>query len=387
MSKDIKNKIIEFIKEQNNHCLIIQPELDIEQGFKNINVTLPSVQKYPTTKLKITKLQERTFEIKSSSESLNQEVFAIINPREEVYSIAFYIEDLSKKEQIDFQSLYLFLEEARKGVGIEIEDSETEDREIIDHFSFPFTGKITIYTPKINIEEQELENFKYAFKEGNAKLRFVTEKDIDLKIRYRRPEVVEKLKLFTQELKNLLNDEGDEIEEIFQKKLESNLKILDLYGKKFISQPKGFTNEKKNIQGYKTLIPDFLIEYYDGSINLVEIERPNKKAIRKNGNPTEKLTQAISQIRQWEDLLTQPKALEKLMKRFPEINKPYKRKYTLIFGRIHHFKSESEKKEFFNQNSQIHNLEILTFDDFILKTELAIENISQPNHNSPWLNK
>lgn len=94
----------------------------------------------------------------------------------------------------------------------------------------------------------------------------------------------------------------------------------------------------------------------------------------------------MSQIKQWESLLTQPKISQKLMKTYPEINNPQKRKYTLIFGRNKHFKNESEKNEFFNQNRGLtSNLEILTFDDFITKTEKVIDNIAYSKKASPWL--
>jgi hypothetical protein len=383
MLKDVKTKLIQHFKETNPECFIIHPILDKNAGFKNIDVQPPLAEKYPTTKFKLTNLQT-TFEIRSSEESLKQEVFAVVGIKSEIYSIAFFIEDLSKSGLIDFQSLYNIIEEARKSTGIEAENFKSSDTEIINHKDFIFSKKITIITPKINISPVEVVSFKNEFKKGNANLRIVTEQDVDIIKKYH-PENIETLKKSIRELKELLKNEPDGYEDLFQKKIESNLKILDLYGKKFISHPKGFTSTKKNIQGYKTLIPDFLVESYDGAVNIIEIERPNKYPIRQNGNPNEKFTQALSQIKQWEDLLTQPQVVSKLMIDYEQINKPHKRKYTLIFGRNDHFKDESEKKEFFSQNLSLSvSIEIYTFDDFITKAEKLLFNIAGTKEGSPW---
>lgn len=381
MTEDIKTKMIDFLKLQNSHCLIIHPILNKNEGFTDIKIDLPKTLNFPTTKFKITKNQSSQFALSTSAEALRQEVFALLDIKAEMYGIAFYIDNFNEFLNIDFSFLQKVIEYARRDIGIEVEDIyNSRYNGKINHENFTFNKLVTIFTPNISFSDKEFQSLKDEFELGGATLRIVTEEDINISKKYS-PENVETLKLFVLEIKNLLNQNSEDVESLFQKKIESNMKVLDLHGKKYIKHPKGFTSNKPNIQGYESLIPDFLVESYNGSINLIEIERPNKIAIRKDGNQTAKFTQAISQIQQWESLLSSnPATMNRLMRDYPQICYSNKRKYTLIFGRNKSFKSENQKIEFFNQKlANTHNIEILTFDDFVNNLELVIENISKSN--------
>jgi hypothetical protein len=121
-------------------------------------------------------------------------------------------------------------------------------------------------------------------------------------------------------------------------------------------------------------ITDFLVESYDGFIDIVEIKRHtfdfwNKSTDHNNYIPSSELTKAIMQCAKYIYELEREAGNSK----FIEQNgiKPIKPRCTLIFGRSNNW-SNPQKEEFRILNSMYHSISIMTYDNVLDRAKKLI---------------
>lgn len=378
MSDKFLTKLMRYFDKEKPRDIIIYC-LDLLNLWKN-NLRLPSTNEFTWVKINI-KNESIPFQCSMTEESTNVKVFCFLELKNETFSVGFYIDEcnLETLNKISFATLYKVALNIKDSMWVSIVYPHKEN-EIINIRDFIFTNRIEIYTPYLSLLAKESSDFRKKFEKWGAKLRITTEEDLDFKDRFS-PKTIDDLRGFIWTFEKVLLDNPNDIEAVFQKMIESNMQILDLYGKRYIPHPTGFElpEWKTNIHWYGYLIPDFLIEHYDETVELIEIERPEKKAMIKSWQQSHWLTQALAQIDQRENAVNRnPKLLASLMKEYPEICS--KRKYTLVYGRDSGFDNDEQKKEFFTEilATKSKNIQILTFDDLIKKAKQAIQNISKP---------
>ncbi len=130
-------------------------------------------------------------------------------------------------------------------------------------------------------------------------------------------------------------------------------------------------------------ITDYLIQAYDGFLDIVEIKRPNGSLqfwmeALDHGNyvPSSDLTKAITQATKYIYEVEREANSLKFLERVGNV-KTIKPRCVLIFGRSYNW--NSEKKEAFRiLNSSYHNISIMTY-DHVLKRAERILGISESN--------
>jgi hypothetical protein len=133
-------------------------------------------------------------------------------------------------------------------------------------------------------------------------------------------------------------------------------------------------------------ISDFLMEAYDGFLDIIEIKRPEgnlkfwmDKKDHDNLVPSTDLIKAITQASKYiyevEREANSNKFLEKV-----DFVKTIKPRCVLIFGRSNDWNQEN-KEAYRILNSEFHNLTILTY-DHVLNRAKRILNIEKPAHNN-----
>lgn len=104
-------------------------------------------------------------------------------------------------------------------------------------------------------------------------------------------------------------------------------------------------------------VPDFMTISKDSAgvhIRLIEIERPDKEWFTVSGQPTADLTQAMDQLREWKQWLTDPINMQQFKRdyRFPEYYLQYTNfvfHYILIYGSNNERTERYKNKRFFLQ--------------------------------------
>lgn len=114
-------------------------------------------------------------------------------------------------------------------------------------------------------------------------------------------------------------------------------------------------------------ISDFLMEAYDGFLDIVEIKRPEGDlsfwaATQDHGNyfPSSDLTKAITQASRYLYEVEREANSVKFLERVDHV-KTIKPRCTLIFGRSHEWNDE-QRESYRILNSCLHNLTLLTYD-------------------------
>lgn len=167
------------------------------------------------------------------------------------------------------------------------------------------------------------------------------------------------------EFEKLINIK-DANENVFQKFIEENPIIIDLYALKTYNQPQLlYPDDFKSKSGKMFVIPDFILEYYDHNYVVVEIERPNKKLITKNRQATSLVTQAISQINEFFDYIERFPHL--VQDKFPEITSR-KTQGMLVIGR------NSVPNEIKNTHRNVQLF--YSYDELLERAKQAYNNIS-----------
>lgn len=160
------------------------------------------------------------------------------------------------------------------------------------------------------------------------------------------------------ELSDLINRLAEEPE--FQSFFEKNPFFLNPYALKAIA--------KKSLGG--ELFPDFVIELYNQSTLIIEIEKPATKLYTKKGNPTGKLGQAEQQVRDY--LSWALKENQFLRGHGIENISPEKTTGILIIGSK---LNPSEIQKLHERNHTTANFKIKTFSDVLSENEVILANL------------
>lgn len=116
--------------------------------------------------------------------------------------------------------------------------------------------------------------------------------------------------------------------------------------------------------------PDFIIREAAGEYVLVEIESPKCRLFTKRGDFTAEVSHAVQQVEDWQEWLEQN--LPTAQRHYPDIVSP---RGSIVIGRSSTL-SEKERKKLARRNINTRGrLEILTYDDLILRTRAYVAGI------------
>jgi ppGpp synthetase/RelA/SpoT-type nucleotidyltranferase len=116
--------------------------------------------------------------------------------------------------------------------------------------------------------------------------------------------------------------------------------------------------------------PDFIIREATGEYVLVEIESPKCRLFTKRGDFTAEVSHAVQQVEDWQEWLEQN--LPTAQRHYPDIVSP---RGSIVIGRSSTL-SEKERQKLARRNINTRGrLEILTYDDLILRTRAYIAGI------------
>ncbi len=164
---------------------------------------------------------------------------------------------------------------------------------------------------------------------------------------------LERFRSSVSQYENLLRLNDDE-EQKFQQLFETYSYLLSTWGKVI---PKPFLHSNGTVNNIEMgRVPDFLIVKLDASCTLVELESPSKPIFTegKDPRPTQYLTQAENQVRQWDQIIRRNPVLQSS---YPGIEY-YKAR--VVIGRSYHpaFPSylafQSQLASINEQRSRIH---------------------------------
>lgn len=337
-------ELIQIVKELNNNCFIGQQPIDCYN-------------------------QDKSF-------VLSMEIMTFRNFESNTYFLGICLESLDYSFlPVKIEELKILLNNNLNAIHITESNLETPNEKTTSE-ELIFNGLFKIFYNENLLNTEQVDQLYNKFKLENYKLKLSSFQTLLLSKKFKENKL-ESFKNSVIEFKDFLEINSGSVENTFQNKIKSNLKLLDLYGDKYFTHPRHFKypENKKNILGYKTLIPDFLIQTITGEYIIIEIERPNKVLMTQSGQQTSKFTQAVSQVNQWEILLQ--KYPESIEKHYPGIST--KRRYLIVYGRDSEFTDLNNKKESFEQilaNTK-ENVELITFDDLVSKSLIAIDNINK----------
>jgi hypothetical protein len=179
---------------------------------------------------------------------------------------------------------------------------------------------------------------------------------------------IERFRRAVIQFENLLKIYPNE-EQKFQQLFETHHYLLSLYGKVI---PKPFLHGGDLVANIEEgRVPDFLIFDLDGSCKLVEIESPSKHIFTESPDhrPTQYVTQAENQVRQWDQIIRKNTAV---VASYPGIEY-YKAR--VIIGRSYHPKFPSYQafqSELASLNEQKTRIKIETYDVLLEEARAAL---------------
>lgn len=159
------------------------------------------------------------------------------------------------------------------------------------------------------------------------------------------------------EFENLIS--RNEAEEIYQKFLAQHPVFLDPLASEVIPKHKLGTE----------FITDFVVRRYDGRYIVVEIEKPQDSLFTSANDFTASFTHAFGQILDFQNWIGQH--AEYARSKLPEISSPVG---LLVMGRRSELTIDNLKKlSYYNLNSS--KIEVVTFDDLLVRTKNLYKNI------------
>ena len=116
--------------------------------------------------------------------------------------------------------------------------------------------------------------------------------------------------------------------------------------------------------------PDFIIREATGEYILVEIENPKRPLFTKRGDFTADVSHAVQQVEDWQEWMEQN--LPTAQRRYPDIISP---RGLIVIGRCSNL-SQKERQKLARRNINTRGrLELLTYDDLILRTRAYVAGI------------
>ncbi|MFL0364661.1 Shedu anti-phage system protein SduA domain-containing protein [Pseudobacillus sp. 179-B 2D1 NHS] len=241
---------------------------------------------------------------------------------------------------------------------------DVEDRQIYTGLHVPsqFVYKNTITVKKAHIRIRKIgkrltDNELYYFAREYSWYMFP----------FLRRDVIYKLGEAIKSFEELLTHSADEVEENFHNFLINNPVLIDPYGtvhnKPVFNYPAG----KSSSTGKTKVIPDFIVSYSVQHYRLIEIERPNKELVTKEGPQRATTTQAVYQLTEWEEFIESHHDI--VEPDFPGINRSPNRSYTLIIGRSEKLGNYSDIDKLRTHLKRTNNCEVLTYDDLLQRAK------------------
>jgi hypothetical protein len=349
-----------------------------ENSIPSLNLKLPNAFQVPQwTEINIINKQD-PWEIKINKLSLWIDLYFIWDLKTETYYILvdliWYTQETNTIHWKDFFEIVIKrINEMEVILTYPNKKSEQIRLDLLN-----FSLKLYIFS---SFSEIQINDIRQSFEKVNSsvKLRFSDYNDLLEKAKLAKWKIsIPLLKGSIENLKQTLINSPDWVEEVYHQLIKWDPRIIDIYAKNVHSKPQWFNLIRDNIQGYNSFIPDFIFEWYNWNYLLVEIEKPSKELMRKDWNQTVLFTQAYSQlsIRNW--ALNRGNVKTAILKKFPWINDPSKRKFLLILWRDSHFQSIHHKEEFISNVWNLNpSFEVITYDDLIKKCEQVIENLQK----------
>mgnify|MGYP002713008019 CR=1 FL=1 len=232
----------------------------------------------------------------------------------------------------------------------------------------PFREGVADYIPVENsLTKKNSENIRKLLNQPkNAKiLDYIVKEEIISDELFHSLKGIEKVKA-VKEFEQMLSD--DLVEHKWQDWFEKNNWVL---GSEFVS-----VLDERNIDTHN--ISDFLIQAYDGFLDIVEIKRPEGQltfwmASKDHGNyvPSSDLMKAITQSTKYIYEVERESNSVKFLERVKNV-KTIKPRCILIYGRSNDWNDE-QKESYRILNSSFHNLTILTYDHVLARAKKMIE--------------
>lgn len=181
---------------------------------------------------------------------------------------------------------------------------------------------------------------------------------------------------FSGDIMSILSDSTLKISQVLIRKfamlidLELSEEDYQVFFKKnpILIEPTSFRIFDKHKLG-DDLITDFVVETLENHYYVVEIEKPHDKIFNKNGDFSQRFTHAFGQVLDFIDWVENNIAYAQ--KKLPDIVSP---KGILIMGRsVSMTERDIRKLRRFNKNSN--SVEVLTYDDVILKANNLYKNL------------
>jgi hypothetical protein len=171
----------------------------------------------------------------------------------------------------------------------------------------------------------------------------------------------------------LLKDPGAD-ERLYQKFLEENPLLIDIYGE---VMPRPRLEYPEGTSPYdKTFIePDFIVRRPGNRYRLIEIERPSKKMATKAGQARAEVTQASFQISEFKDFIREHH--DAIKDRFPRIHRSTTS--TMIISRAteESFGGRSNiRRQLLLLEGQLGVEELLTYDDLLSQAKVALQQLA-----------
>ena len=172
----------------------------------------------------------------------------------------------------------------------------------------------------------------------------------------------------------LLQEKENAEEAIFQRFIEDNPLLLDVYGD-VISRPKFEYPSGLSPLGKQFVEPDFIIRYPDDRYTIVEIERPSKPMATKQGQARAEVTQSSFQIAEFKDYIFEH--YDKLKDRFPGINRSPATMVVISRSREASFGGrQNVRRQIQLLREQLGVDELLTYDELLERARTALVRLS-----------
>lgn len=241
----------------------------------------------------------------------------------------------------------------------------------------PFKEGVTDFIPiESSLTKENSENIRKLLNqpENDEILDYIVNNEIISDELFASLKGVEKIKAI-KEFESMLDD--DLVEHEWQAWFEKNTWVL---GSEFVRVLDERTIDTHNIS-------DFLMEAYDGFLDVVEIKRPEGNlnfwmAAQDHGNyvPSSDLMKAITQASKYIYEIEREANSVKYLERVDHV-KTIKPRCILVYGRSNNW-NEQQKEAYRILNSGYHNLTILTYDHVLARAKKMIGFVDEMEENS-----
>ncbi len=172
----------------------------------------------------------------------------------------------------------------------------------------------------------------------------------------------------------LLTEEAEEDEAVFQRFLEENLIMLDVYGD-IRSKPRFIYPPGESPLGKQYVEPDFIVRYPNNSYKLIELECPSKNLGTVRGESRSEVTQAAFQIAEWKTYIL--KHYDQIRKEFPGISVDHRTMIVISRATEESVGRGRKVRDYLELvKNQLNVDEVFTYDDLLQRAASAYARLS-----------